>query len=775
MRKRNRRRSQRPGRRSRRAAARQGPGRSGRHRSKQTVAEQPPLATPRGELPSSHDLLAYMREGAYRPLTLGDMVHIFGLDKPQRRQLKALLAELEATGDIVQTRTKRYGVPERMNLVVGRLQGHQRGFGFVIPARGGTGDLFISAQNMGTAMHDDRVVARILTRGGPQGQRPEGEIIRVLQRANHRIVGTLDRTRRYGFVTPADNRLGPDIFVALADLGSARTGEVVVVEITRWPEGRRSAEGRVVERLGQEGHPGVDMAVIMVKYDLEQEFPRAVQRQVRSTPAEVRAEDLEGRLDLRSLTTFTIDGADARDLDDAVSLEPLADGRRARWRVGVHIADVSHYVPAETPLDLEARRRGTSVYLPDRVVPMLPPQLSNGICSLDPGVDRLTLSLLVDLDDDGQVVDHQLTPAVIRSQRRFTYDEVAQIIATGPADGAADRHQRARPAHGPAAEEELAAALLAMHQLAQARFTQRLQRGSIDFDFPEAKIVMDEAGVPVHIEVERRNAATQLIEEFMIMANEVVAQQFTPQQIPFLYRIHEPPTLEAAQSLQSLLALFGHQTGKLRSSKVKPRDFQAWLQRVQGRPEEYLIQVATLRSLQRALYSTDSLGHFGLASNLYSHFTAPIRRYPDLMLHRIIKLQLSGQLVAGQRDELGRLLPDVAADASAAERQAEEAEREATDLKKAQYMQQFIGDEFSGFVSGIMPFGMFVQLPNTVEGLVHVSTMTDDYYEFVEEHLMLLGERTGKIYRPGHPVRVQVAGVDLANRSVDFLLIDEEE
>lgn len=712
-------------------------------------------------LPDRETLMAFMLEKAYKPLTLNELAAIFRLDKRQRRDLRRLLEEMEAAGEVVLTRTKRYGAPERMNLVVGRLQAHPRGFAFVIPARGSTADVFISAAHMGTAMHDDLVVARLLSKGGTR-HRPEGEIIRVLERANPRVVGVLDRTHRYGFVTPADTRLGPDIFIPRDQLHGARTGEVVVVDITRWPEGRRSAEGRITDRLGKPADPGVDMAIIMVKYGLDEDFPAAVKNEVAAMPQTVTQEDRQGREDLRHVFTVTIDGADARDLDDAVSLERLPAGapKGARWRLGVHIADVSHYVRPGTALDREARRRGTSVYLVDRVVPMLPPELSNGICSLDAQNDRLALSLIMDMDDQAQVVGHRLVPSVIQVDRRLDYDQVQAVLTGGAGDKELDGH--------------LQDMLQAMHRLAQARYRARLDRGSIDFDFPEPKIILDERGKPLDIAVMRRNYATQLIEEFMIAANEIIARRFTAMKIPFLYRIHEPPTVEAVTALRSLLALFNH-PWPARDDVVHPRDFQAVLARAAGRPEEYLLQTVTLRTLQRARYSSENLGHFGLASTHYSHFTAPIRRYPDLMVHRIIKLQMAGQLHDEWQDRLRHSLPVVAADSSAAERQAEEAERESVDLKKAQYMEQFIGEEFDGIVSGVTSFGLFVQLPNTVEGLVHVSTMTDDYYLFKESHQLLLGERTGKAFRPGDAVRVKVSGVDLPNRTVDFVLAGDEE
>ncbi|MEX2355693.1 MAG: ribonuclease R [Thermaerobacterales bacterium] len=730
-------------------------------------------------LPERDVLAAFMREAAYKPLTLEELMEIFEIPENRGSEMEELLDTMESSGLVVRTRTDRYGAPERMDLMVGRLQAHAKGFGFVMPDYDSAGgDLFVSAENLNGAMHNDRVVARILTGGArSRGRRREGEIIRVLKRANQRIVGKLERTRRYGFVTPADQRLSPDIFVPRSELNGARSGEMVVIEVTRWPEPRRSPEGRVVERLGRPEDRGVDVEVIMFMYGLDPEFPAEVELEIRDVPDHVQPEELAGRRDLRNLTMVTVDGADAKDLDDALSLESLANEKgRARWRVGVHIADVTHYVREGSALDNEARHRATSVYLVDRVVPMLPMRLSNGICSLNPQVDRLALTVFMDLDDQGRVISHEVTPSVIHIDERLTYDDVFAMLEpqTVPAAGVNGQ----KPGQDPEARRQRYRAVLPMLQdmdrIARLRFQGRLDRGCIDFDFPEAKIILDADGRPRDIKTGRRNRATQLIEEFMIMCNETVAESFKKQKIPFLYRVHEPPAEDAVETFEDFIRLWGYRLRSERRS-IEPADFQNVLGKLEGRPEQYLVSTVVLRTMQRARYTHENLGHFGLAAEYYTHFTSPIRRYPDLIIHRIIKESLQGRLSPHRTAQLLKLLPDLAADCSSRERQADEAERESVDLKKAEFMEQFVGDVFEGIISGVTQFGLFVQLGNTVEGLVHVSTMTDDYYHFDDAQFTLAGERTGRRFRLGDPLKVQLTRVDLAKRSVDFRIMSDED
>lgn len=705
-------------------------------------------------------ILHFMREQAYRPMSFGELARALGATGARRRLLARLLEELEARGQVVRTRAERYGVPERMNLVVGRLERNRRGFGFVIPERDDIPDVFIPPDRFGPAVHQDRVIARIRGAAG-DGRRAEGEIIRVLERAHRRVVGRLERRRHFAFVVPVDPRLDFDVIIPAADLGGAVPGEIVVAEVTAWPERPRSPEGRVVGRLGREGDPGVDVDVIMFQYGLEPGFDADVLAEARRVPQEVLPEECRGRLDLRDRLVFTIDGEDARDLDDAVSLEEPRHPR-ARWRLGVHIADVSHYVPEGSALDREAARRGTSVYLVDRVVPMLPPELANGICSLHPGVDRLTLSVFMDIDDRGRVLDYEIVPSVIRSKERLTY-EIVYALLTGGGEDLRDRYRHVLPV------------LEEMHALARLLFQRRLGRGSVDFDFPEAKVVLDDDGRPVDIRVRRRDLATQLIEEFMILCNETVAAHCRRLEVPFLYRVHEPPEDDAIESFEEFIAHFGLRLRR-RGARVRPADFQKVLNAVRDTELDYLVSTVMLRTMARARYASENLGHFGLASDCYTHFTSPIRRYPDLVIHRIIKELLAhGELGQERARRWEAALPAVAAHCSTMERQAEEAERDTVDLKKVQFMADRVGDVFEGIISGVTNFGLFVALPNTVEGLVHVSSMVDDYYHFDESRYSLVGERRGRVFRLGNAVRVRLVRVDALERRLDFELVEGED
>ncbi|MBT9259080.1 MAG: ribonuclease R [Clostridiales bacterium] len=696
------------------------------------------------------ELLEFMKEKAYRPLTFQELVEVFGISEEEEELFRQVLKAMEAEGLVVRTRTARYGLPERMNLVVGHFHAHQKGFGFVIPDREDEEDLYIPPEGQNGAMHGDRVVARVES---SQGGRRQGEIIRILSRAVKRVVGVLERHRGLGFVVPDDRRLIQDIYIPRGHMGGARTGEKVVVEITRWPSARRGPEGRVVERLGKPGDPGVDIRSLMVQYDLPEGFPPDVLEEAARLPQEVLPEDKKGRADLTDELIFTIDTDDAKDLDDAVSLEKLPKGG---WRLGVHIADVSHYVPEGSALDREARERATSVYLVDRVVPMLPPELSNGICSLNPQQDRLAVSVFMDFDEDGTPGPDRVVLSVIRSKRRFTYTEVNDFIESGKKI--------------PGLSGAMAEALLAMDELAQRLRARRRQRGSIDFDLPEPKVILNPRGEVLDVLRSHQNRAAQLIEEFMLAANEAVARRLIAHNAPAIFRVHEPPDPEKIQAFQEFLYNFGipFQPGK----EASPKAFQEVLEKIAGRPEEHLISTVMLRSMRQARYATEPLGHFGLATRWYTHFTAPIRRYPDLVVHRIIKELLpKGQLAAKRVGKLLRLLPGIASHASQMERKAMEAERESLTLKILQYMQNHVGEEYEGIISGVTAFGFFVQLPNLAEGLVHVSTLTNDYYTYQEKHYALIGERTGTRFRLGDKVRVKVMRVDLAQRQMDFQLV----
>lgn len=709
-------------------------------------------------------ILGFMRERAYRPLTASQLAAAMGVDGPDAESaFRAALERLEAAGRVVRTRTRRYGLPERMNLAVGVLHCHPKGYAFLIQPDGE--DVFIPAENLGGAMHRDRVVVRLVGRGR-DGRKPEGEVIRILERANRELVGRLEGQPGrdgYGFVTPLDQRLFWDVFIPAGQLGGAKPGDMVVVEITRWPERRRGPEGRVVRVLGPADAPGVDVAAIVAKAGLRVEFPAAALAQAERVPERVTARDRRGRRDLRDWLVVTIDGADAKDLDDAVSLQRLPEGGEAVWRLGVHIADVSHYVPEGSPLDLEARRRATSVYLVDRVVPMLPPRLSNGICSLNPRVDRLTVSVVMDFDARGRRVAYEIFPSVIRSRHRLTYEGVQRMLEGSPDD---PEVRALREQHA-----DVLPMLEDMAQLAARLTARRERRGSIDFDIAEVKVVLDEQGMPRELLRRERTVATRIIEEFMIAANETVAEHCHWRQVPFIYRVHEEPDPEEVEELAAFLTILGYPLPPRR--KLHPRLFQRVLKQVEGRPEEYLVNAVVLRTMKRARYATEALGHFGLAARFYCHFTSPIRRYPDLVVHRIVKeLVTRGSLPPERVERLEAMLPEIADHCSQQERVAEEAERESVDLKKVQFMVDKVGETYRGIISGVAPFGLFVTLPNLVEGLVHVSTLTDDYYHYEEKLYSLVGERTRRTFRLGDEVEVVVAKVDPEARTVDLVLAE---
>jgi ribonuclease R len=700
----------------------------------------------------------FIREKAYKPMTFEELAEALGYGERQLGALRKTLAEMESAGEIIRTRTERYGAPERMNLAVGRLQGHPKGFGFLIPDRAGIEDVFIGREGLNGAWHGDRVIVRLSPPTRADG-RMEGEVIRILVRANQRVVGTYDATRHMGFVSPDDRRLTEDIFIPKGATNGARHGEKVVVQVVHWGDSRRNAEGRIVERLGMKGEVGVDILSVIRKHGLPEVFPPRVLAEAESIPSEVTPEAIHepGRVDLRDWTIVTIDGEDAKDLDDAVSVEQLGEGR---WRLGVHIADVAYYVKEGSALDQEAYKRGTSVYLADRVIPMLPPRLSNGICSLNPHVERLTLSCVMEINREGMVVKYEIFPSVIRTTARMTYSKVNQIL-----DG------------DPAAIEEyrsLVPLFLEMRALMEVLKRKRDRRGAIDFDLPEAKVKLNEQGWPVEIRRIDRGLGERIIEEFMLVANETVAEHLLRYEAPTLYRVHEEPATDKLVGLKDFLGLFGYTLRLPRDGKVTPKQFQEVTHWAQGRTEENLINHVLLRTMKQAVYSERCLGHFGLAADYYCHFTSPIRRYPDLIVHRTLRALMAGELTERLRSRWDKKMPEMGRHTSERERAAMEAERETVELKKAEFMSDKVGEAFEGIISGVTQFGFFVQLPNTVEGLVHVSTLTDDYYHFHDRIYALVGERTRRRFRLGDRVVVTLRHVDVETRQIDFVLCQEE-
>ena len=700
---------------------------------------------------------AFMREDAYRPLPAAEVLKGLGLSDEEEPLLSSALDALEEEGVIIRNRSGLYGLPSRMNLVVGRLSMSPKGFGFIIPdvrENEEETDVFVPGAALATAMHGDRVIARVTPSETP-GRAREGEIIRILVRANTHIVGTFERSKAFGFVTPDSTKIGRDIFVLKKDFGGAKTGSKVVVEITKWPEARRSAEGRVIEVLGKTGDPGVDVLAVMRAYDLDENFPPDVAAAAAQCPENPLPEEYAGRRDRRDFPIVTIDGEDTKDIDDGI----YAYERDGEFFLGVYIADVSHYVRAGEPLDAEAARRGTSVYLVDRVIPMLPKELSNGICSLNEGVDRLSMACEMQIGADGEVKSYEIVPCVIHVARRLTYTLVNKVLA-GEEPFVSDN-------------EDIRPMLETLRRLREVLRGKRHRRGSIDFELPEIKVKLDAAGHPIALERRTGSIGESIIEECMLAANETVARHMELKEEPFVYRVHEAPVSEKIERFQSLLAALGLRLNVDEDGKVRSRDIQQVLDRVKGAPEERIIGAVALRSMQQARYATASLGHFGLAARYYTHFTSPIRRYPDLLVHRLLRETFAtGHIPAEKRERLRTVLSEAAEHSSARERIAVEAERETTDMKKIEYMAQFVGETFEGVISGVTAFGIFVELENGVEGLVHVSTMVNDYYSYIEEQYAMVGERTGARYRLGDAVTIIITRADVQARTLDFVLKD---
>lgn len=698
-------------------------------------------------------IVSFMREDAYKPLLFEELVTVLDVPQEDVEKFAEVLEELESEGIIFKTKKNRYGVPERMNLSAGTFQGHERGYGFVI-TNNGEEDIFIPSDSVNGAMHNDIVIARI-NKKAVGGRRSEGEIIRIVKRANKTVVGTFESSRNFGFVIPDDKRIFGDIYIPKSEINGAVSGQKVEAKILVWPEKRRNAEGTIIEIIGDKNEPGTDILSIIRSFNLKEEFPGEVIKEAESFGQTVTDEMREGRRDIRDLRMITIDGEDAKDFDDAVSIERLPDGD---FMLGVHIADVSHYVKENSHLDREALKRGNSVYLVDRVLPMLPPALSNGICSLNPKEDRLALSVMMKVNHEGTVVEYDIFESVINSNERMTYTEVYKILVED------DKNLKEKYSY-------LLEDLYAMEELAQVLKEKRIKRGAIDFNLDEAKIVLDEKGVPIEVKKAERTIANSIIEEFMILCNETVSEHFFWTNTPFLYRIHEEPDQEKIESFAEFVYNLGYTVKGL--SKAHPKAFQELLEKVKDTKEETIISTVMLRSMQKAKYSHVNFGHFGLAAKYYSHFTAPIRRYSDLVIHRIIKEFLKGKINAKREDVLREKLPDVARICSERERVAEEAERETEVLKKVEYMKKHEGDVFEGVISGVASFGMFVELDNTVEGLVRMSSMVDDYYVYNEKQYSLIGERTRKIYRIGNAVKVQLVKSDVDARQIEFVLVED--
>lgn len=663
----------------------------------------------------------------------------------------AAIERLLSTGRVMLTRKRKLALPEQMGLHYGRVQGNARGFGFFIPADG-TPDLFLPADAIHGAMHGDMVWVRQtdqISRGG----NPEAEVALIASRGQKRIVGAFedDEGAGGGYVVPDDTRLYMDVLIRPGDVDGAKQGDKVVAEILQYPDGRRPLTGRVVEVLGSKEKAGTDILSIIRRMDLPDDFSKAAARQARNLNKPVAPGEIARREDLRALPCITIDGADAKDLDDAVSLVRLEGGN---CLLGVHIADVSHYVTPHSPLDQEAYKRGTSVYFPDRVLPMLPKEISNGVCSLNPNTDKLTLSCIMELDPAGKVVSHRLAETVIRTRYRMTYEDVNAMF-----DGDKALLEKYK---------DIWPMLSNMRDLMEKLRSRRFKRGSMDFDLAEAKLVLDKKGHTVDVKLYERGISNQMIEEFMLLANETVAGHARRMGIPFLYRVHETPDKDKLQQLNTFLHTLGYGIKSL--NNLRPATLQKVLLASKGTKEEAVISRVTLRSLRKARYAPECLGHFGLAIGDYCHFTSPIRRYPDLTVHRLLKAMLHGELDEKQREDWASQMEEIAQHCSQREIAALEAERAADDLKKCEYMKDRIGMVETGIISGVAQYGFFVQLPNTVEGMVRIGSMEDDYYILDEQNYRMVGRSTGKTYRLGDQVTIRVTGADLETGNVDFIL-----
>ncbi len=695
----------------------------------------------------------YLESKEYIPMKRKDICTMLSVPKEDRQYFEQIVNELLEEGKAVETKKGKLMSPKALNMEQGTFLAHSKGFGFVEREQGE--DIFIPANQINGAMHKDKVLYRI-NRKEEYGKRAEGEIVKILKRGNIKIVGTFEQCKGFGFVLPDNKRVTKDIFISKENSMGAVTGHKVVAEITVYGDETKNPEGEIIEILGHINDPGVDILSIIREYDLPVDFPEDVYKQIENLEMEVLQKDREGREDFIGYKTVTIDGEDAKDLDDAISLDILENGN---FLLGVHIADVSHYVRENTPLDKEAYKRGTSVYLVDRVIPMLPHKLSNGICSLNPHEDRLALSCIMEINHKAEVVNHRVVKSVIHSDKRMTYTAVREVLEEKT----------------PALLEEYADFVDMLENMNRLRILlaeKRKKRGSVNFDLPESKIILDENGKPIDIKPYERSIATNMIEEFMLICNETIAEDFFWQEVPFLFRSHEIPDEQKLQKMEDFIRNFGYH---LKGSKddIHPKAIQQMLLKAEGKDEERIITRVVLRSMKQARYTAENGGHFGLAAKYYCHFTSPIRRYPDLQIHRIIKWILDGQMTEKKQKSLNKVMPDVAKQCSMRERTAEDAERATDDLKKAEYMADKIGMEYEGIISSLTSWGIYVELPNTVEGMVPLQSLEDDFYIYDEENMIIYGEHSNKKYMLGQKVNIIVTKVDIELKNIDFVFCEQ--
>ena len=689
----------------------------------------------------------------YIPLKLKEMAYLMDVPHKDRGALKEVMDALVRDGSVELTAKGKYIKPENHN-VTGVFTANARGFGFVT-VEGEEEDIFIPATQVNGALHKDIVKVKVTKRSGREGKRREGMVLKILERGCKTLVGTFQKNTSFGFVLPDDRHYDKDIFISKKHMSGAKDGDKVVVRLTDFGGERKKPEGAVIEILGPMDDPATDVTSIIRAYGIEQEFPKSVMKEAQSVPQEISEQPGGKRVDFRNLLTVTIDGEDARDLDDAITLSKKDE----KYYLGVHIADVAHYVKEDSPLDKEALERATSVYLADRVIPMLPRELSNGICSLNAGTDRLAMSCMMTFDVNGNVLDHTITESVICVDERMSYTGVKAILE-------GQEHPEGK-------REDIRALCFLMKEAAAILKEKRRKRGAIDFDFPESKIIVDDRGYPIDIHPYERNVATDIIEDFMLLANETVAEDYFWQEIPFLYRTHETPDSDKIKKLDTFIHNFGYymKTGR---ENFHPKEIQKLLFSLEGEPEEPLISRLALRSMKQAKYTTLNVGHFGLSTQYYTHFTSPIRRYPDLQIHRIIKENIHGKLNQKRLEHYEAILPSVAQQSSTMERRAQDAEREVDKLKKVEYMQQYLGETFTGVISGVTSWGFFVELDNTIEGMVHVSILPGDYYYYDEKTYSMVGERTGRTFKLGEKAKIRVKDVDMMLKNIDFELVEDD-
>lgn len=702
-------------------------------------------------------LLGLISDNHYNPLKKEELALIFNIHPAEMPMFYNFLDELEEDGYIVRTKKGRIMSPNQMGLFVGKFVSHRKGYGFVESDEEFKQDLFIPKDDINGALHNDRVMAEVVT-PATDDRRAEGKVIKIIKREVTRVVGLFQENKSFGFVVPDDKKFNQDIFIPKRVFSGAKNDDKVVCEITVWPQENRKPEGKIIEVLGQKGERGVEIDSIIRAHGLPEEFPKKVIEEANYVADQDLGDEMGRRVDLRDLNIFTIDGEDAKDLDDAISIEVLPNGN---YKLGVHIADVTHYVKEKNKLDKEALKRATSVYLVDKVIPMLPKQLSNGVCSLNPFEDKLTLSCIMEIDSHGKVVNSEIAETVINSKARMTYTEVSDILEKDD--------EKLKKTFAAQVDDFIKA-----EKLARILMERRKIRGAIDFDFPEAKIILNGNGEVADIKHYERRISNKMIEEFMLIANETVAEHFYWLQLPFVYRIHETPSAEKMEDLKKFIATFGY-TIKGDLENVHPKEIQGIVEKIKGTKEEESISTIALRSMKQAKYSPQCVGHFGLAAKYYCHFTSPIRRYPDLQIHRIIKEQLNNKINNKRQEQLAHIVEYASTQSSERERAAELAERDVHDYYKACYMADKVGQEFDGTVSSVTSFGMFIELENTVEGLIRLANMRDDYYIYNQETYTIMGERTHKTFKIGDTVRIKVDNVNVDFREIDFALVSKLE